>query len=420
MFVLQNAPRAAARAPGPDLEPAGFSRWRRRRSSTSTLPRGGERRGRLRGAFEYATDLFDAATIERMVGTRGAVEGGGADPGVRLSSCRCWPRPSGGGCSSSGTRPASRTRRGASTRCSGQVARGAGRGGGDVRGRVSELRGARRPSNQLARTCASLGWGRRRWWGSAWSARWRWWWGLLGILKAGGAYVPLDPEYPPERLALHARGRRGAGVADAGAVCGGGCRRSGREVVMPGRGSGRRLAAESKRGAGDRGGAGAPGLRDLHLGLDGGAQGGGGTPPRGVATVVRGGLRELRAGRRCSCSWRRCQLRRVDAGAVRAAAARAGGVCSSPGGCRRTRELGEVLASAGSDDAVADGVLVNAVVDELPQALAGVQQLLIGGEALSVAHVQRGSGASAGDTAHQRYGPTEDDVHVLLPAPAGA
>ncbi|WP_162258767.1 amino acid adenylation domain-containing protein [Lysobacter sp. Root983] len=26
--------------------------------------------------------------------------------------------------------------------------------------------------------------------------------GLLGILKAGGAYVPLDPDYPPERLAF--------------------------------------------------------------------------------------------------------------------------------------------------------------------------------------------------------------------------
>jgi amino acid adenylation domain-containing protein len=29
--------------------------------------------------------------------------------------------------------------------------------------------------------------------------------GLLGILKAGGAYVPLDPSYPPERLAFMAR-----------------------------------------------------------------------------------------------------------------------------------------------------------------------------------------------------------------------
>ena len=39
----------------------------------------------------------------------------------------------------------------------------------------------------------------------AWSARWSWWWALLGILKAGGAYVPLDP-LPGERLALHAGG----------------------------------------------------------------------------------------------------------------------------------------------------------------------------------------------------------------------
>ena len=42
--------------------------------------------------------------------------------------------------------------------------------------------------------------------------------GLLGILKAGGAYVPLDPGYPAERLALHARGQRAGGAADADAA----------------------------------------------------------------------------------------------------------------------------------------------------------------------------------------------------------
>ena len=33
---------------------------------------------------------------------------------------------------------------------------------------------------------------------------------ILGVLKAGGAYVPLDPEYPADRIALRARGRRSA------------------------------------------------------------------------------------------------------------------------------------------------------------------------------------------------------------------
>ena len=36
--------------------------------------------------------------------------------------------------------------------------------------------------------------------------------GLLGILKAGGAYVPLDPSYPRERLSFHAPGQRSAGI----------------------------------------------------------------------------------------------------------------------------------------------------------------------------------------------------------------
>ena len=38
--------------------------------------------------------------------------------------------------------------------------------------------------------------------------------GLLGILKAGGAYLPLDPDYPAERLAVHAAGRRRHRAAD--------------------------------------------------------------------------------------------------------------------------------------------------------------------------------------------------------------
>ena len=59
------------------------------------------------------------------------------------------------------------------------------------------------------------------------------------------------------------------------------------------------------------------------------------------------------------------------------------------------------------------------MIDEAPDALAGVRQLLVGGEALSVAHVRRALGAPARHAARQRLRPDRrHDVHVLLPDPA--
>jgi len=51
--------------------------------------------------------------------------------------------------------------------------------------------------------------------------------------------------------------------------------------------------------------------------------------------------------------------------------------------------------------------LYNTVIDQQPQALAGVQQLLIGGEALSVAHVRRGLEQLPQTQIINGYGPTE-------------
>ena len=51
--------------------------------------------------------------------------------------------------------------------------------------------------------------------------------------------------------------------------------------------------------------------------------------------------------------------------------------------------------------------LFNLVVDEAPEILAGVTQLLIGGEALSVAHVKRALEALPSTQITNGYGPTE-------------
>ena len=100
--------------------------------------------------------------------------------------------------------------------------------------------------------------------------------GLLGVLMAGGAYLPLEPSDPRERLAwmladaaprrvLSRRGLADRLPALSGARAGVAGRPGGGRVGL---GGGRRRRG---RGGGSR--RGQPGLRDLHLRLDGPAEG---------------------------------------------------------------------------------------------------------------------------------------------------
>ena len=84
------------------------------------------------------------------------------------------------------------------------------------------------------------------------------------------------------------------------------------------------------------------------------------------------------------------------------------------------RELGEVIEREGVTTLWLTASLYNAVLDERPEALRGVKQLLIGGEALSVGHVRRGLASSAGDADRQRVrADGGHDVHLLLRDSAG-
>ena len=90
-----------------------------------------------------------------------------------------------------------------------------------------------------------------------------------------------------------------------------------------------------------------------------------------------------------------------------------------------TRELGEVIAREGVTTLWLTASLFNAVVDEAPEALAPVRQLLIGGEALSVPHVRKAQERLAGTQIVNGYGPTEGTTftccHAIPPGlPAGA
>ena len=143
---------------------------------------------------------------------------------------------------------------------------------------------------------------------------------LLGILKAGGAYVPLDPTYPKERLAFMMDDSRRPGSADPGPAASV-ASRSRRAVVGARRGladdragelGACRLVGHERR----------PRVRDLHVGLDGQAQGGDEHAPRDrEPTPVDAGRVRPRHGRRRAPE-DPLQLRRLRVGVLLAAVGR--------------------------------------------------------------------------------------------------
>jgi acyl-coenzyme A synthetase/AMP-(fatty) acid ligase/acyl carrier protein len=78
-----------------------------------------------------------------------------------------------------------------------------------------------------------------------------------------------------------------------------------------------------------------------------------------------------------------------------------------PGKAPSPRELGELLKKHRVDTLWLTAALFNTVIDQEPQALSGVKQLLIGGEALSVPHVKKGLARLPDTEIINGYGPTE-------------
>src|SRR5262249_27638084 len=78
-----------------------------------------------------------------------------------------------------------------------------------------------------------------------------------------------------------------------------------------------------------------------------------------------------------------------------------------PGRVPTPDALRAVIATHGVTTLWLTGSLFNSVVDVAPEALRGVQQLLVGGEALSVPHVRRAAEALPSTRIINGYGPTE-------------
>jgi natural product biosynthesis luciferase-like monooxygenase protein len=200
MFALQNVPREDLSLSGLSLSPvetsSGMSRFD---LSLSMIERGDE----LRGMVEYNTDLFDAATIERMMGHfQTLLASIAADPRRPVKDLPLLTAPERQRIISEWNNTAQEF---PLDKCihelfAEQVALTPDEVAVVFEDRQLTYRELDRRSNQLAHYLRELGVGPETLVGLCMDRALEMVVGLLGILKAGGAYLPLDPSYPHERL----------------------------------------------------------------------------------------------------------------------------------------------------------------------------------------------------------------------------
>ncbi|HSU17578.1 non-ribosomal peptide synthetase [Longimicrobium sp.] len=199
MFAWQNVPRSALQLPGLEVTPEGSARVTAKFDLSLEMS---EQAGRIVGGLEYATSLFEAATVERYVGyLRRVLEEMVEDdqrPLERLDLLPAserrlllddWNR-------SQAAYPAA---------CMQDLVEAQAARTPDA---VAVLHGERSltyaelnaAANRLARHLRALGVGPDARVAICAERGLELVPALLAVLKAGGAYVPLDPQYPEDRL----------------------------------------------------------------------------------------------------------------------------------------------------------------------------------------------------------------------------
>ena len=199
MFVLQNAPSSPLRLSGLQATPLRLGAERAHFDLTLSVT---ERRGALIGRLSYSTDIFDDATIERMLShLKILLEGFVKDPGERISQLEMLTQQEW-----SQLKHWNDTRREyPGDRCvqelfEEQVQRtpqSVALAFGDEQLKYDELN---RRANQLAHYLRAVGVGPEVLVGIYLERSVHQIVALLAILKAGGAYLPLDLTYPKQRL----------------------------------------------------------------------------------------------------------------------------------------------------------------------------------------------------------------------------
>jgi amino acid adenylation domain-containing protein len=240
--------------------------------------------------------------------------------------------------------------------------------------------------------------------------------GLLAVLKAGGFYVPFDPTDPPDRLA-YLVSQVGARLILAPEARAGALGRYGVEVFVPGRHADE-LAAEA---TGDLSNLTHPDNL-VYTTYTSGSTG----LPKGICIPHRGVVRLVRDTGYMTFEPSLVFLEiapvSFDASTFEIWGALSNGaqLVIMPPEIPSLRELGETIRTQGVTTLYLTSALFSLMVDERVEAFAGVRQLLVGGDAISVPHARRLLAATPGITLINGYGPTETTTFAacgILTAP---
>ena len=401
-LVLHNTPLPPADLPGLSVTIEPLAPDRARFDLTLSL---WETADGANGALEYSTDLFEAATIERMVEQFATVlDDATGRPDVRLSNLALqtaaqaeqvvvgwnataveYPRTS---CVHQVVEAiAARTPDTVAVSCDGESLTY-----GELNARANRLARHLRALGVSADTLVSVCLPRSLNLPVA----------LLGILKAGGAYVPLDPNYPAARLEFMLADTNAAVLVTERSLvgllpsCAGTLCLDEMEEVLAGHSPADLVCVTGPD----------------HLAYVTYTSGSTGVP-KGVAVRHRGVLRLLFGVDyvRLGPAERILHLSPVsfDASTFEIWGALAHGGCCVllPGRVPTADAMARIVAAERITTLWLTAALFNAIIDESPQALRGVRQVIAGGEALSVAHVRRAQQQLPGTQIINGYGPTE-------------
>jgi amino acid adenylation domain-containing protein len=202
-FALENTPPGKLQLPGVEVQVIKEIRDQTAKFDLNFAV--AEEQGKINVVVEYATDLFDASTIERMAGHwRVLLQGIVADPTQAISRLPLLTVAERELLLGQGNAAAADHLR---DKCVHELFEAQVRRAPEATALVFEEQhltyaelNAR--ANQLAHHLRTLGVGPEVPVAIAMERSLDLVVGLLGILKAGGAYVPLDPRYPAERLAF--------------------------------------------------------------------------------------------------------------------------------------------------------------------------------------------------------------------------
>ncbi|HST61415.1 MAG TPA: amino acid adenylation domain-containing protein, partial [Longimicrobium sp.] len=419
LFALQNAGEGELRLGGVEMQALATGEAAAKFDLSLVL---GERDGGVAGTLVYRAELWEAATIRRMMGHfRAVLEALAGDPDRHLSSLElpageerrllldAWSR------SGEAPEPAGRCVQELFAEQAERTPDALALVFGDETLTYAELH---RRSDALARRLATFGVGPDVRAGICVERGPEMVVGILGILKAGGAYVPLDPQYPAERLAYM--------LADAGAALLLTQERlrdrlpafGGDVVLLGGDGAGDDPSTDAPHSV----------LRTAFpeslayviytsgsTGLPKGTE----VPHRAIPGFFRGvGYAHFGEGavvlQHSSVSWDALTLELWPA-------LLSGGTCVLyPGQTSEPGVLGEQVRRHGVNTLWLTAAYFNLIVDTAPEVLQGVAQVMTGGEAVSVPHVRRALELYPQLRLVNGYGPSETTVFATCyPVPAG-